>query len=66
MRRMAGIVIEVEDDGDGIDDGGVVLPAGHGLANVAERLRLCFGEAGTLSLERRVPHGTLASIFIGG
>ena len=64
--RNGGVVIEVEDDGDGIDDGRVVLPAGHGLANVAERLRLCFGEAGTLSLEPRAPHGTLARIVIGG
>ena len=32
---------------------GIVLPAGHGLANVTERLRLCFGEAGILSLEPR-------------
>ena len=62
-----GVVIEVEDDGDGIDGGKVrCFPSGHGLANVAERLRLCFGEAGVLSLEPRAAGGTLARIFIGG
>ena len=64
--RNGGVVIEVEDDGDGIDDGKVVLPAGHGLANVAERLRLCFGAAGVLSLEPRAAGGTVARIVIGG
>ena len=64
--RNGGVVIEVEDDGDGIDDGRVVLPAGHGLANVAERLRLCFGAAGVLSLEPRAAGGTVARIVIGG
>jgi len=59
------IVIEVEDDGCGIRPGqGGSLPAGHGLANVAERLRLSFGETGRLSLETRSPRGTLARIVI--
>ena len=39
---------------------------GHGLANVAERLRLCFGQSGVLTLEPRAPRGTLARIVIGG
>ncbi len=65
--RDSGIVIEVEDDGLGIDKGNpAALPAGHGLANVAERLRLCFGDAGVLSLEPRAAGGTLARIVIGG
>jgi sensor histidine kinase YesM len=42
------------------------LPRGHGLANVAERLRLCFGEAGTLSLSPRAGGGTVARIRLGG
>ena len=63
----AGLVIEVEDDGRGIGPGECGrLPAGHGLANVAERLRLCFGDAGRLSLAPRAPRGTLARIVIGG
>ncbi len=62
-----GIVIEVEDDGSGIRrDRAARLPQGHGLANVAERLRLCFGEAGALVLEPRAGGGTLARIVIGG
>jgi signal transduction histidine kinase len=63
--RGSEIVIEVEDDGRGIPpDRGSTLPAGHGLANVAERLRLSFGETGRLSLEPRAPRGTLARIVI--
>ncbi len=65
--RGTGLVIEVEDDGSGIrPDRAARLPRGHGLANVAERLRLCFGEAGTLVLEPRAGGGTLARIAIGG
>ena len=61
------LVIEVEDDGRGIaPDQGGRLPLGHGLANVAERLRLCFGNAGRITLEPRPPRGTLARIVIGG
>ena len=65
--RGAGIVIEVEDDGRGIPpERAARLPKGHGLANVAERLRLCFGDAGTLELEPRAGGGTLARIAIAG
>ncbi len=61
------LVIEVEDDGRGVaPDRGAGGPRGHGLANVAERLRLCFGPAGRLALEPRTPRGTLARIVIGG
>jgi signal transduction histidine kinase len=63
----AAIVIDVEDDGRGIAaEKAASLPAGHGLANVAERLRLFFGEAGRLSLEPRQPRGTVARIVISG
>ena len=65
--RGAELVIEVEDDGRGVRlDEAARLPAGHGLANVAERLRLCFGQSGMLTLEPRAPRGTLARIVIGG
>ena len=61
--RDAAIVIEVEDDGRGISAGiADSLPAGHGLANVSERLRLFFGDAGSLQLEPRQPLGTRARI----
>ena len=63
----AGVVIEVEDDGVGIPPSRAAsLPRGHGLANVAERLRLCFGEAGTLALQARAGGGTIARISLGG
>jgi two-component system, LytTR family, sensor kinase len=61
------LVIEVEDDGRGIaPEMAGQLPQGHGLANVAERLRLCFGDAGRITLEPRATRGTLARIVIGG
>lgn len=59
----AAIVIEVEDDGRGLEAGiAGPLPSGHGLANVAERLRLFFGDGAVLQLERREPRGTRARI----
>jgi hypothetical protein len=64
--RGAELVVEVEDDGRGISAAsGEGRPRGHGLANVAERLRLCFGPAGRLTLEPRAPRGMLARIVIG-
>jgi signal transduction histidine kinase len=60
------LVIEVEDDGRGVSPGqSARLSAGHGLANVAERLRLSFGDRGRLILEPRLPRGTRAQIVIG-
>ena len=62
----ASLVVEVEDDGRGVAPvSGTGRPQGHGLVNVAERLRLCFGPAARLSLEPRAPRGTLARIVIG-
>ncbi|MGH8203962.1 MAG: sensor histidine kinase, partial [Steroidobacteraceae bacterium] len=52
------IVIEVEDDGVGLAAGATRKPPdGHGLANVAERLRLVFGEGAALELESRPTRG---------
>ena len=57
------IVIEVEDDGLGLAPGAVpMMPTGHGLANVAERLRLVFGEDAELVLEPRSPRGARARL----
>jgi signal transduction histidine kinase len=57
------IVIEVEDDGNGISvESAEILRAGHGLANVAERLQLFFGDAASLRLEPLASRGTRATI----
>lgn len=61
--RDGALVIEVEDDGRGISpENARTLARGHGLANVAERLRLYFGDASELRLESRAGGGTLARI----
>jgi signal transduction histidine kinase len=52
------LMIEVEDDGRGPGAGGIELRPGHGLANVAERLRLYYGAGSSLALEARAPAGT--------
>ena len=57
------LVIEVEDDGRGLPaEGAELMRSGHGLANVAERLRLFFGDASELQLEARPGGGTRARI----
>jgi signal transduction histidine kinase len=56
-------VIEVLDDGRGIEaEGSLPMRPGHGLANVAERLRLAFGEQGRLDIAARDPHGAAARL----
>jgi signal transduction histidine kinase len=58
------LVIEVEDDGRGAPaDLAAALPAGHGLANVSERLSLFFGKPGLLVVEPRDPQGTRVRVI---
>ena len=57
------LVIEVQDDGRGIStESARTLAHGHGLANIAERLRLFYGDASELKLEALPGGGTLARI----
>ncbi len=60
------LVVEVEDDGRGLAEPEDARRDGHGLANVAERLRLFFGETASLRLEARMPDGTRARISCPG
>lgn len=61
----ATVVIEVQDDGRGIDpETAATSSAGHGIANVRERLRLSFGDRAELRLKPRRPRGTCARVSI--
>ena len=56
-----GFVVEVRDDGAGIDP---TRPSGTGLANLRERLAGFFGPGAELQLEERVPRGVCARIVV--
>ncbi len=66
----AGIEIRVSDSGLGLpsdeDDGPTARPANasYGLQHVRDRLRVLYGPAARLSLERRDPTGVCAVVFI--
>ena len=66
----AGIEIRVSDSGLGLpadeDDGPSARPANtsYGLQHVRDRLRVLYGPAARLSLERRDPTGVCAVVFI--
>ena len=59
MSRARTFVVEVSDDGRGHDAGiAAAPPTGHGLSNIAERMRLYYGGRGSLQIEPRQPRGT--------
>ena len=55
--------ISVVDDGIGMDD---VAEAtrGHGIENTRERLRSLYGDRASLTLARRSPRGTAATLRV--
>jgi len=65
-----GIEIRVTDSGLGLPDGDDDAPSArpgntsYGLQHVRERLRVLYGPAARLSLERREPTGVCAVVFI--
>jgi two-component system LytT family sensor kinase len=66
-RREAGLaVIEIEDDGLGISEERLAhaMSSGIGLANVNERLRVLYGNAGRLTLTGSPGKGALARVEI--
>ena len=51
--------IEVNDDGRGMQAAvAAAPPTGHGLSNIAERMRLYYGGRGSLHIGPRLPRGT--------
>ncbi len=64
MRQADRSVIEVEDDGGGMEPDRLrsAIGSGIGLANVRERLRVLYGDAGALTLQSAPGLGTVARI----
>jgi two-component system, LytTR family, sensor kinase len=56
------LVVTVEDDGAGI--GEADAPPAHGIANTRERLRVLYGPAASLQVERAHPLGTVAILRV--
>jgi two-component system LytT family sensor kinase len=57
------LVIEVEDDGVGMESGGRG-GSGIGLANVRERLQVLYGEAAHIEINSQHGHGTLVRLVL--
>jgi sensor histidine kinase YesM len=57
------LVMTVEDDGPG-PNAGSRAGAGMGLGATRERLAMLFGEAASLTLEPRAPHGAVATLAL--
>jgi anti-sigma regulatory factor (Ser/Thr protein kinase) len=55
--------VAVADDGPGFEDGGRG-PEGHGLDNTRARLRVLYGAAASLTVEKRHAGGTVATLLI--
>ena len=61
------LVIQVEDDGVGISEGAADLGlggSGIGMANVAERLKVLYGDNAKMTVQGRNGEGTLVSITL--
>jgi len=57
-REQDQLVVTIEDDGAGIGD--AAPPPDRGIENTRERLRVLYGAAASLIVERAQPHGTVA------
>ncbi|HEX3320797.1 MAG TPA: histidine kinase [Terriglobales bacterium] len=61
------LVVEVEDDGVGIDAAANILSADHdgmgiGMANVVERLKVLYGDTATMTIDSQHEKGTLVRL----
>jgi two-component system, LytTR family, sensor kinase len=66
--RSAGhqVVIEVEDDGVGMPEGGASTSSGTGIGmlNVTERLQVVYGDAAQITIESQPGRGTLVRVVL--
>jgi len=66
--RSAGdqVVIEVEDDGVGMPEGGASTSSGTGIGmlNVTERLQVVYGDAAQIAIESQPGRGTLVRLVL--
>ncbi len=64
--RQNTLLIEVEDDGVGMDSASTTMTGGHGigLANAAERLKVLYGDTARLTIDSRPGGGTIIRLSI--
>jgi len=63
----AKVIIEVEDDGVGMEPGAMAESTsgtGIGMANVAERLKVLYSDAARMTIDSGKGKGTLVRIFL--
>jgi two-component system sensor histidine kinase YesM len=63
-RKDGFLLLEVEDNGKGIENPEAVFSQGYGLKNIKERLRIAYGQAAALDVYSIPAEGTIARILI--
>lgn len=58
------LIVEVEDDGVGIVEGGGASGTGIGMANVKERLNVLYSDAAGMEVESPPGHGTIVRLTL--
>jgi two-component system, sensor histidine kinase YesM len=63
-RKNGCLLLEVEDNGKGIENPEKVLSRGYGLKNIKDRLRIAYGKKASLDIYSVPAEGTIARILI--